>query len=109
NAAGVGRCINPDHPDSTPSMGVYPDPLGGHLHCFGCGLHLDAYQYLVDVRGLSPRMALDTLEPGREPPSARPTRPRRAPPTPVRAPEVKACASQPLPERVQAVHDARVA
>lgn len=44
-----GRC--PFHDDSTPSLLV--DDRDGHYHCFGCGAHGDAIDFVSRRRGLS--------------------------------------------------------
>ena len=93
------RCPNPSHADERPSCGVYDDDRGGHLHCFSCQYHLDAFDYLVEHRGMGRREAvehLDGLGP-RPPPRAR--RPYEAPPE-----LVKECSAVTLPDNVVAAH-----
>lgn len=51
----VGLC--PFHLEKTPSFCVYVD----HYHCFGCGAHGDAIDWLRDRRSLSFRQALEHL------------------------------------------------
>jgi CHC2 zinc finger/Toprim domain len=50
----------PFHDDSTPSLHVYPD----HFHCFGCGAHGSALDWLMIVEGLDRDAALQLLEHG---------------------------------------------
>jgi hypothetical protein len=46
----VNRKVHcPFHAEDTPSCHVYED---GHYHCFGCGAHGDAIDWLRDVEGL---------------------------------------------------------
>jgi DNA primase len=42
----VGLC--PFHGETTPSFHVYTD----HFHCFGCGAHGDAIEWLAKTRGM---------------------------------------------------------
>jgi DNA primase len=51
----IGCC--PFHPDKTPSFTVYPD----HFHCFGCGAHGDAIDFLQRIKGLTFTAACDCL------------------------------------------------
>jgi hypothetical protein len=45
------RCdLNPGHEDTTPSLAVWAE----HLHCFGCGLHLDLFGAAALVLRLPP-------------------------------------------------------
>lgn len=53
----VGLC--PFHGEKTPSFRVYDDQ--GHFHCFGCGAHGDAIQFLMDRRNIGFTDALDLL------------------------------------------------
>jgi CHC2 zinc finger/Toprim domain len=43
-----GKIECPFHPDSTPSCHIYPD----HYHCFGCGAHGDALDWVMKTEGL---------------------------------------------------------
>jgi DNA polymerase I-like protein with 3'-5' exonuclease and polymerase domains len=52
----------PFHADTTPSMRIYDDPAGGHYHCFGCGAHGDAIDWLVRAEGMERGEALHVLE-----------------------------------------------
>jgi DNA primase len=54
----VGLC--PFHEDHTPSFTVYPETQS--FHCYGCGAHGDALDFLQRVEHLSFRQALDVLE-----------------------------------------------
>lgn len=49
------RC--PFHDDATPSCHIYHD----HYHCFACGAHGDAINWLMEVEGLSFTAAQDAL------------------------------------------------
>ncbi len=55
NRAGFLRC--PFHDDKTPSMKLYRDGF----HCFGCGAHGDAIDYVGRLFGLSPLEAAGRL------------------------------------------------
>lgn len=48
----------PFHADPTPSCHVYPD----HFHCYGCGAHGSALDWLMRVEGITQDMALQTLQ-----------------------------------------------
>ena len=104
---GKTRCPAPGHEDRTPSAHVYDGDEGGHLHCFACGYHLDAFRYLSEVRHFSHREALALLEPDRPNPAlAR----RRPPPSPqgrgLRS-AVPECITTPLPVGAVRVHRGR--
>jgi hypothetical protein len=58
----VGLC--PFHSEKTPSFTVYPD---NKFHCFGCGEHGDAIEFLRKLHGLSYFETLELL--GRERPA----------------------------------------
>jgi DNA polymerase I-like protein with 3'-5' exonuclease and polymerase domains len=47
----------PFHDDSTPSCHIYSD----HFHCFGCGAHGDAIDWLMMVEGLDRDAAIELL------------------------------------------------
>ena len=47
----------PFHDDSTPSCHIYRD----HFHCFGCGAHGDAIDWLMMVKGLDRDAAIELL------------------------------------------------
>jgi CHC2-type zinc finger protein/Toprim domain-containing protein len=53
----AGRC--PFHGDKTPSFYVYPKDQ--HYHCFGCGAHGDAVDFVMHTRRLSFREAVAWL------------------------------------------------
>jgi DNA polymerase I-like protein with 3'-5' exonuclease and polymerase domains len=53
--SGKVRC--PFHDDANPSCHIYDD----HYHCFSCGAHGDAIDWLREVEGLSFRAAQDAL------------------------------------------------
>ena len=55
NARGYMRC--PFHAEKTPSMRIYQDGY----HCFGCGAHGDAVDYVAQVMGLTARDALEMI------------------------------------------------
>jgi hypothetical protein len=57
------------HDDSTPSLRIYPD----HFHCFGCGAHGDAIDWLMIVEGLDRDAALQVLEQGASNATPRPS------------------------------------
>jgi hypothetical protein len=50
----------PFHDDGTPSLHVYDD----HFHCYGCGAHGDAVDWLMIVEGLDRGAALHLIEHG---------------------------------------------
>ena len=52
-----GKITCPFHDDNTPSMQVYDD----HVHCFGCGVHLDLIDFVMMVEGINRAEALNTL------------------------------------------------
>jgi len=52
-----GKVCCPFHDDTNPSCHIYDD----HYHCFACGAHGDAIDWLREVEGLSFRAAQDTL------------------------------------------------
>ena len=49
----------PFHEEKTPSFHVYPD--GAHYHCFGCGVHGSAIDFLMERAGLGFRESLEEL------------------------------------------------
>jgi hypothetical protein len=56
------------HDDREPSLKIYDD----HYHCFGCGAHGNAVDWLVEVEGFERDEAIDVLESWDRPPSQRP-------------------------------------
>jgi DNA polymerase I-like protein with 3'-5' exonuclease and polymerase domains len=52
-----GKVCCPFHDDSTPSLQFYDD----HYHCFGCGAHGDAIDWLRDVEGIDYSAAAELL------------------------------------------------
>ncbi|MES2989409.1 MAG: CHC2 zinc finger domain-containing protein, partial [Pseudomonadota bacterium] len=52
----AGCCVF--HHERTPSFYVYPD---GHFHCFGCGAHGDAINFVMRLRGLAFQAAIASL------------------------------------------------
>ena len=110
-AAGVtinreGYITCPAHADQHPSCFVYDGPEGGHLHCYACGYHADAYEYLTTHAGLTRRQALEHLDGTTLTPGAR----RLQTPRPLAPLElVTACPTMPLPAHVVAAHDRRAA
>lgn len=65
----LGLC--PFHAEDTPSFRVYPD----HYHCYGCGAHGNAIEFLIERQGLTFPEAVRALasRTGIEVPSNRPT------------------------------------
>jgi hypothetical protein len=53
-----GKILCPFHADQRPSMHVYDT----HAHCFSCGAHVDAVDFLMMVDGLTRNRALAVLE-----------------------------------------------
>ena len=64
--SGLIHC--PFHDDLEPSLKIYDD----HYHCFGCGAHGNAVDWLVEVEGLGRDEAIDVLESWDRPPIKRP-------------------------------------
>jgi len=58
-AGGSFKGCCPFHEEKTPSFHVYPD--GAHYHCFGCGEHGSAIDFLMKRGGLGFRDALEEL------------------------------------------------
>ena len=52
-----GKILCPYHDDTTPSLHIYQD----HFHCFSCGAHGGAVDWLVDVEGKTRDEALALL------------------------------------------------
>lgn len=50
----------PFHKEKSPSFFIYPD----HYHCFGCGAHGDAIDFLVKIRGIDFQEAINELTSG---------------------------------------------
>ena len=94
-------CLAPGHMDVNPSAHLYDGPEGGHVHCFACGYHVDAFTYLVKHRSLSKRQAMEMLEPT----GPRAPRPSRERPKPRQ--HVAECPSTPLPAHVVEAHQRR--
>jgi len=93
------RCPNPAHSDERPSCHVYDDDRGGHAHCFACGYHLDAFDYMVEHRGMGRREAVEYLDgPGPRPPP-RAHRRHEVPPE-----RVRECSATALPDNVVTAH-----
>lgn len=81
---GAFHCPSPTHEDRHPSAQVFDDERGGHSHCFACGYHVTAVEYLVEHRGATMRQALEQLglsDTRTGLPPARPLKPRARPPT----------------------------
>ena len=95
------RCPAPSHEDRNPSAHLFDGSDGGHLHCFSCGFHVDAFSYLVEHRGMSKRQAMELLEPS-GPRAPRPARVRPAP-----RERVTECSSTALPAHVVKAHQRR--
>lgn len=74
-----GLC--PFHKEKTPSFTVVPEK--GFYHCFGCGAHGGAFDFVMETEGLSFREAVEALasDAGIEIPGAAP--PKRRTPAPV--------------------------
>jgi DNA polymerase len=64
-----GKLCCPFHDERTPSLQIYPD----HFHCYGCGAHGDAVDWLMMADGLDRSAAIALLQ-------------RDAPPGPALAP-----------------------
>ena len=47
--SGAYEGLCPFHTEDTPSFRVYPD----HYHCYGCGAHGNALEFLMEKQGLS--------------------------------------------------------
>ncbi len=58
-AGGAYKALCPFHDEKTPSLLVQPGDQ--HYHCFGCGAHGDAIQFLMDYLKLSFTDAVETL------------------------------------------------
>lgn len=99
------KTLCPFHSESTPSLHVFDDERGGHLHCFGCGAHGDAITYLVEYRRLTTREALDLVDG----PSRQPVRRLQSLPVKRNKGTVRECTEVALPERVIAAHMASAA
>jgi DNA polymerase I-like protein with 3'-5' exonuclease and polymerase domains len=56
------------HDDREPSLKIYDD----HYHCFGCGAHGNAVDWLVEAEGLERDEAIEVLESWDRPPMKRP-------------------------------------
>ena len=54
------RCPSPHHDDKNPSCSV--NLAEGVYKCFSCGIGGNAYGYLVDIRGLDTKDAMDILK-----------------------------------------------
>jgi DNA polymerase len=52
-----GKIICPFHDDHTPSLTIFPD----HYHCFVCGAHGDAVDWLMMVEGMTRKQAIQYL------------------------------------------------
>src|SRR5262249_50828764 len=52
-----GKIVCPFHDDHTPSLVIFPD----HFHCFVCGAHGDAVDWLMMVEGMTRRQATQHL------------------------------------------------
>jgi DNA polymerase len=52
-----GKIVCPFHDDHTPSLVIYPD----HYHCFVCGAHGDAIDWLMMVEGITRAQAIQHL------------------------------------------------
>jgi DNA polymerase len=61
-----GKVLCPFHDDHNASLHLYDDGEAGHYHCFVCGAHGSALDYLMMVEGLDRTAALELLaqEPG---------------------------------------------
>jgi CHC2 zinc finger/Toprim domain len=72
-----GKVCCPFHTDNTPSCEVYAD---GHFHCFGCGAHGDAVDWLMMVEDMTRAEAVAHLKTGANTaaaPTAQPVPPKR--------------------------------
>jgi Toprim domain/CHC2 zinc finger len=52
-----GKIVCPFHDDHTPSLVIFPD----HFHCFVCGAHGDAVDWLMMVEGMTRKQATQHL------------------------------------------------
>jgi hypothetical protein len=52
-----GKIICPFHDDHTPSLTIFPD----HFHCFVCGAHGDAVDWLMMIEGMTRAQAIQHL------------------------------------------------
>ena len=57
----TGKVLCPFHDDHNASLHLYDDDAGGHYHCFVCGAHGTAVDYLMMVEGLDRDAALEML------------------------------------------------
>jgi Toprim domain/CHC2 zinc finger len=57
----TGKVLCPFHDDHNASLHLYDDDEGGHYHCFVCGAHGTAVDYLMMVEGLDRNAALEML------------------------------------------------
>ena len=96
------RCPSPAHEDRNPSAHVFDGDEGGHLHCFACEYHVDAFTYLVEHRGLTARQAVEQLDPSGPRPAPRPAQRRRT-----AVERVHECSAIPLPASVVEAHQRR--
>ncbi len=55
----MGLCPMPDHDDRNPSF--YVDPGKQYYRCFGCGAHGDVIDFVMRMRGLTFKEALEYL------------------------------------------------
>jgi DNA polymerase len=56
-----GKVLCPFHDDHNASLHLYDDEEGGHYHCFVCGAHGTAVDFLMMVEGLDRAAALELL------------------------------------------------
>ena len=54
------KCFSPAHEDTAPSMSV--NVAKGLYLCHACGIKGNAYTYLTEIRGVSPKEAMQRLE-----------------------------------------------
>ena len=59
--AWTGKVLCPFHDDHNASLHLYDDDEGGHYHCFVCGAHGTAVDYLMMAEGLDRNAALEML------------------------------------------------
>jgi DNA primase len=96
-ASKVQSGLCPFHNERTPSFTV--DDQRGTFHCFGCGVHGDAFGWLMRTEGLSFPQAVERV--AAEAGVPLPERPRHAPP-PAPAPPDPVASRTPSPREIEA-------
>lgn len=83
----------PFHKDRTPSFRIYPQPRPGHYHCFGCGAHGDAIDFVMEQHGVGFREACAILGAGRPAVEIQPPRMHATAPDPADKADLVAAAA----------------